>query len=52
VGSTTNGIAALDHAASRRELPELEGLSDAIFYIIGITRRDADRKPNKPFWMA
>jgi uncharacterized protein YjiS (DUF1127 family) len=36
-------------ARSRREL---EGLSDATLRDIGITRCDAHREMNKPFWMA
>jgi uncharacterized protein YjiS (DUF1127 family) len=31
---------------------ELEGLSDATLRDIGITRCDAHREMNKPFWMA
>jgi uncharacterized protein YjiS (DUF1127 family) len=36
-------------ARSRREL---EALSDATLRDIGITRCDAHREMNKPFWMA
>ena len=36
-------------ARSRREL---EGLSDATLRDIGITRCDARREMDKPFWMA
>jgi uncharacterized protein YjiS (DUF1127 family) len=36
-------------ARSRREL---DGLSDATLRDIGITRCDAHREMNKPFWMA
>jgi uncharacterized protein YjiS (DUF1127 family) len=36
-------------ARSRREL---EALSDATMRDIGITRCDAHREMNKPFWMA
>jgi uncharacterized protein YjiS (DUF1127 family) len=36
-------------ARSRREL---EGLSDATLRDIGMTRCDAHREMNKPFWMA
>jgi uncharacterized protein YjiS (DUF1127 family) len=39
----------IDQALSRREL---EGLGDAAFRNIGITRCDSHRKLNKPFWMA
>jgi uncharacterized protein YjiS (DUF1127 family) len=39
----------LDQALSGREL---EGLGDAAFRNIGITRCDSHRKVNKPFWMA
>jgi uncharacterized protein YjiS (DUF1127 family) len=39
----------LDQALSGREL---EGLGDATFRNIGITRCDSYRKLNKPFWMA
>jgi uncharacterized protein YjiS (DUF1127 family) len=39
----------LDQALSRREL---EGLGDAAFRNIGITRCDSHRKLNKAFWMA
>ncbi len=31
---------------------ELDGLSDATLRDIGITRCDAHREMNKPFWMA
>ncbi|HXW49447.1 MAG TPA: DUF1127 domain-containing protein [Xanthobacteraceae bacterium] len=36
-------------ARSRREL---DGLSDATLRDIGVTRCDAHREMNKPFWMA
>jgi uncharacterized protein YjiS (DUF1127 family) len=36
-------------ARSRREL---EGLSDTTLRDIGLTRCDAHREMNKPFWMA
>ena len=35
-----------------RSRHELEGLSDATLQDIGITRCDAQREMNKPFWMA
>jgi uncharacterized protein YjiS (DUF1127 family) len=35
-----------------RSRHELEGLSDATLRDIGITRCDAHREMNKPFWMA
>ena len=35
-----------------RSRRELEGLSDATLRDIGITRCDAHREMNKPFWMA
>jgi uncharacterized protein YjiS (DUF1127 family) len=35
-----------------RSRRELEGLSDATLRDIGITRCDARREMNKPFWMA
>ncbi len=35
-----------------RSRQELEGLSDATLRDIGITRCDAHREANKPFWMA
>jgi len=47
LGSTTDGIAT--DRSSRREL---EGLGDAAFRNIGITRCDSHRKLNKAFWMA
>jgi uncharacterized protein YjiS (DUF1127 family) len=36
----------------RRSRHELEGLSDATLQDIGITRCDAHRELQKPFWMA
>ncbi len=35
-----------------RSRQELEGLSDATLRDIGISRCDAQRETNKPFWMA
>ncbi len=35
-----------------RSRHELEGLSDATLRDIGISRCDAQRETNKPFWMA
>jgi uncharacterized protein YjiS (DUF1127 family) len=35
-----------------RSRQELEGLSDATLRDIGISRCDAQRQTNKPFWMA
>jgi uncharacterized protein YjiS (DUF1127 family) len=35
-----------------RSRRELEGLSDATLRDFGITRCDAHREMNKPFWMA
>jgi len=35
-----------------RSRRELDGLSDATLRDIGITRCDAHREMNKPFWMA
>ncbi len=35
-----------------RSRQELEGLSDATLRDIGLSRYDAQRETNKPFWMA
>ena len=35
-----------------RSRQELQGLSDATLRDIGITRCDAQRETNKPFWLA